>query len=57
MGAKPAAGDGRHIILDVPMFLHLQFNPLRRAKNTTAMLLVYLHFPSLTLNPHSKLKL
>jgi hypothetical protein len=38
--------DGRHTMLEVSMFKHLQFDTLRRAKHSTAMLLYHLHFPS-----------
>lgn len=37
--------DGRHTMLEVCMFKHLQFDTLRRAKHATSMLLYYLHFP------------
>jgi len=37
--------DGRHTMLEISMFRHLQFDTLRRAKHSTSMLLYYLHFP------------
>jgi E1A/CREB-binding protein len=44
--------DGRHTMLEVSMFRHLQFDSLRRAKYGTAMLLYHLHFPSHSLDAH-----
>jgi hypothetical protein len=42
--------DGRHTMLEVSMFKHLQFDSLRRAKHATSLLLYYLHFPSHSLH-------
>lgn len=44
--------DGRHTMLEVSMFRHLQFDTLRRAKHATATLLYHLHFPSRSLDAY-----
>jgi len=44
--------DGRHTLLEVSMFRNLQFDSLRRAKHSTAMILYHLHFPKNSLDAH-----
>lgn len=44
--------DGRHTMLEMSMFRHIQFDSLRRAKHATSLLLYHLHFPERSLDAY-----